>query len=257
MPLVVNTCVEHLWMRKHTSQREIPANKHMHDDLYTTCVTQACPHPPPLFPTASTAVVVSWLAPGLKCTLHQLCHKVHAFSSTATRAVRLLHTNERGVVSLSAPWNVPQRCAGKNNPRLHLHHLSLSAQRIISLQVNHLLSTLSYQVGLPAYKHCGLLAEIKPKLHILLNQIRRKAKAQEITSPVRSCGCRLLPPLNPIAPWTVWLSAGNSSRFGMRSKFLCFASFWVLKLASFTLKWRATKDTYKEAHYTEDKWMST
>lgn len=110
MPLVVYTCFEHLCMHKHTSRREIQgtrfeiqANKPMHDDLYTNCITQVCPHPPPLFPTASIAAVLSWLAPGLKCTLHQLCHKVHAFSSTATRAVRLLNTNERGAVSLSAP----------------------------------------------------------------------------------------------------------------------------------------------------------
>lgn len=31
------------------------------------------------------------------------------------------------------------------------------------------------KLGCQAYEHCGLLTEIKPKLHILLNQIRRGA----------------------------------------------------------------------------------
>lgn len=82
-------------------------------------------------------------------------------------------------------------------------------------------------------KDCGLFTKIKAqlKLHILLNQIRRKAKAQEIASPV---GFRLLRIITAIKSYLQhelarflrkWLSTWKGSDYLVWNSFSCVVSF--------------------------------
>lgn len=116
--------------------------------VFTLCNTQCIPRmcTAYIFSQTCFCTAAQWFHPTCqgpalalwwKCMLHQLCHKVYAFYSIARQAERLQNTNEALV------W-CP--CQPQKHPGAECWHLSV--RRIISFQVNHLLSTLSYQVWL-------------------------------------------------------------------------------------------------------------
>ncbi len=138
-------------MHKDTVHNEIQryTSKHTH---YITCVwallmsssTIFFPHCCLMLPSY-TVGALPWRCDENACFINFVTKSMHSIVQQGRQSSSRIPMNSRCCVPVSAQ-NIPEQYTGKNNPRLNLHHLS--AHRIISFQVNNLLSTLSYQVGL-------------------------------------------------------------------------------------------------------------
>lgn len=112
------------------------------------CITHVCALRCLMLPSYAVGDL-PWHCDENACFINFVTKSMHSIVQQDGQSRSRIQMNSRRCVPVS-PQNIPQRYAGKNNPQLNLHHLWLSAHRIISFQVNNLLSTLSYQVGLRA-----------------------------------------------------------------------------------------------------------
>lgn len=103
----------------------------------------------PLLLNASIATVgaLPWHCDENACFINFVTKSMHSIVQQGRQSGSRIPMNSWCCVPVS-PQNIREQYTGKNNPQLNLHHLSFSAHRIISFQVNNLLSILSYQVGL-------------------------------------------------------------------------------------------------------------
>lgn len=136
----------HRWHRQTTCPILLQCNTptHQHTVHYLLCPnTGRCRPRPPQLNASITAV-------GAQA---RRCDENACFINFVTKSMHSIVQQDRQSSS-RIPMKTPalpktsQQNAGKNNSQLNLHHLS--AHRLISSQVNNLLSALSYQVELQA-----------------------------------------------------------------------------------------------------------
>lgn len=128
---------------------DIQANTHVYYNLYTHCITRTCAlltSSPTLFCLPSYTVrALPWHGDENVCFINFVTKSMHSIVQQGRQGGSRISMNSQCCVPVS-PHNIREQYTGENNPQLNLHHLSV--HRIISFQVNNLLSTLSYQVGL-------------------------------------------------------------------------------------------------------------
>lgn len=142
----------HRFIIQKYSSTQTQANTHMVSTLsYTHCITLhcLCPHklPSSLLLNAPIATVgaLPWHCDENACFINFVTKSMYCIVQQDRQSTSRIPMKSWCCVPVS-PQNILEMHAGKNNPRLNLHHLS--AHQIISFQVNNFPSSLSFQVGL-------------------------------------------------------------------------------------------------------------